>query len=69
MNDFNQRLSGNEMLRFAGIASMFRFPVPTSVEGVDVGMVGVLVDIGRAIASVHGGTNWGARPVVSKGLG
>ena len=41
MSDFNQPLSGNEMPRFGGIATMFRLPAPRTPDGIDVGIVGV----------------------------
>jgi len=60
MSDYNQPLSGNDMPRFAGIASMFRLPAPDSAEGVDVGIVGVPLDIGT---SNRNGTRYGPRQI------
>ena len=40
MSDFNQPLSGNDMLWLAGIASMFRLPISKTSEDIDVGIVG-----------------------------
>ena len=40
MSDFNQPLSGNDMPRFAVIASMFRLPISKTSEDIDVGIVG-----------------------------
>lgn len=58
--DFNQPLGGNEMPRFAGIASMFRLPVATSAEGLDVAIIGVPLDIGT---SNRTGTRYGPRQI------
>ena len=60
MSDYNQPLSGNDMPRFAGIASMFRLPVADSAKGVDVGIVGVPLDIGT---SNRNGTRFGPRQI------
>ena len=60
MSDFNQPLSGNEMPRFAGPATMFRLPHADSPEGVDVGIVGVPLDIGT---SNRVGARYGPRQI------
>jgi guanidinobutyrase len=60
MSDYNQPLSGNEMPRFAGIATMFRLPIAESPEGVDVGIVGVPLDIGT---SNRNGARYGPRQI------
>ena len=60
MTSFNQPLGGNEMPRFAGIASMFRLPVETSAKNVDVGIIGVPLDIGT---SNRTGTRFGPRQI------
>ena len=39
--NFNQPLSGNEMPRFAGHASMFRLPTQVDAQGLDIALVGV----------------------------
>jgi|TARA_Y100000385_G_scaffold9424_2_gene9836 guanidinobutyrase len=57
---FNQPLSGNDMPRFAGNASMFRLPVSETADGVDVGIIGVPLDIGT---SNRNGTRYGPRQV------
>lgn len=59
-SDYNQPLGGNEMPRFAGIASMFRLPVATSAEGLDVAIIGVPLDIGT---SNRTGTRYGPRQI------
>jgi len=43
-DSFNQPLSGNEMPRFGGIASMFRLPTQDSSDGLDVALIGVPLD-------------------------
>ena len=60
MSRFNQPLSGNEMPRFAGIASMFRLPVSEDASGLDVAIVGVPLDIGT---SNRTGTRYGPRQI------
>lgn len=66
MTDFNQPLSGNEMPRFGGNASMFRLPTADSAdsaEGIDVGIVGVPLDIGT---SNRAGSRYGPRQIRSE---
>ncbi len=60
MSDFNQPLSGNEMPRFAGPASMFRLPVATIAADLDVGIIGVPLDIGT---SNRAGSRYGPREI------
>ncbi|MEX0943261.1 MAG: agmatinase [Pseudomonadales bacterium] len=60
MSDFNQPISGNDMPRFGGIATMFRLPAPSSASGVDVGIVGVPLDIGT---SNRTGARYGPREI------
>jgi guanidinobutyrase len=57
---FNQPLSGNDMPRFAGIATMMRLPYQTTAEGLDVCFVGVPMDIGT---SHRNGTRFGPRQI------
>ena len=45
---YNQPLSGNEMPRFGGNASMMRLPTQTSADGLDACFVGVPLDIGSS---------------------
>ena len=56
----NQPIGGNEMPRFAGIASMFRLPVVNDAAGLDVAIVGVPLDIGT---SNRVGTRYGPRQI------
>src|SRR5215470_16344803 len=60
MNRFNQPLGGNEMPRFAGIASMFRLPVQKDAAGLDMAICGVPLDIGT---SNRVGTRYGPRQI------
>ncbi|WP_414980472.1 agmatinase [Congregibacter sp.] len=60
MSEFNQPLSGNEMPRFAGIASMFRLPVQLSAENLDIALVGVPLDCGT---SNRAGSRYGPRQI------
>ena len=57
---FNQPMGGNEMPRFAGIASMFRLPVHQDASGLDVAIIGVPLDIGT---SNRTGTRYGPRQI------
>jgi guanidinobutyrase len=57
---FNQPLSGNDMPRFAGIATMMRLPYQPTAEGLDVCFVGVPMDIGT---SHRNGTRFGPRQI------
>jgi len=56
----NQPLGGNEMPRFAGIASMFRLPVQANAENLDIALLGIPLDIGT---SNRGGTRFGPREI------
>ncbi len=57
---FNQPLGGNDMPRFAGIATMMRLPLAEDARGLDVGFVGVPLDIGT---SNRAGTRFGPRQI------
>jgi guanidinobutyrase len=58
--EFYQPLSGNEMPRFAGPATMMRLPAKESAEGLDACFVGVPFDIGTSNRS---GTRHGPRQI------
>ena len=60
MMEFNQPLSGNDMPRFGGFASMMRLPTQADAEGLDVAFVGVPLDIG---ASNRSGARLGPRQI------
>ena len=53
---FHQPLGGNEMPRFAGIATMMRLPHLQSAKGLDAAFIGVPLDIGT---SLRAGTRFG----------
>lgn len=57
---FNQPLSGNDMPRFAGNASMFRLPICSTAEELDVAIIGVPLDLGT---SNRTGTRYGPRQI------
>ncbi|MFT4720178.1 MAG: guanidinobutyrase [Candidatus Azotimanducaceae bacterium] len=57
---YNQPQSGNEMPRFAGHASMFRLPTQASAAGLDIGLIGVPLDIGT---SNRAGSRFGPREI------
>lgn len=45
---FNQPLSGNDMPRFGGPATMMRLPTQNTGEGIDIGFIGIPLDIGTS---------------------
>jgi guanidinobutyrase len=57
---FNQPLGGNEMPRFAGIATMMRLPYQETAEGLDACFVGVPFDLGTSNRS---GARFGPRQI------
>jgi guanidinobutyrase len=57
---FHQPLSGNDMPRFGGIATMMRLPHLPSAEGLDACFVGIPLDIGTSNRS---GTRFGPRQI------
>ncbi len=59
-NSFNQPLSGNDMPRFGGPATMMRLPTQESAAGLDVCFVGVPFDIGT---SNRAGARFGPRQI------
>ncbi|MDF2374568.1 MAG: agmatinase [Rhizobiaceae bacterium] len=56
----NQPISGNEIPRFAGITTMLRLPHVEDPKQLDVGFIGVPLDIGTANKS---GTRYGPRQI------
>lgn len=56
----HQPLSGNQMPRFGGIATMMRLPHLPSAEGLDACFVGIPMDSGT---SNRGGTRFGPRQI------
>jgi guanidinobutyrase len=57
---FNQPLGGDTMPRFGGPATMFRLPEARERSGIDIGIVGVPLDIGTSNRS---GTRFGPRAI------
>jgi len=57
---FNQPLSGNEMPRFGGIATMMRLPHAPNAADLDACFVGIPLDIGTGNRS---GTRYGPRQI------
>jgi len=53
-DNFYQPLSGNEMPRFGGIASMMRLPHAQDAEGLDACFVGVPFDLGTPATLASG---------------
>jgi len=58
MIDFNQPVSGNDLARFAGLQTFMRLPDAPTLEGLDVGFIGVPMDIGTSWRS---GTRFGPK--------
>ena len=58
--EHNQPLGGNEMPRFAGIATMMRLPQQGDAEGLDACFVGVPFDLGT---SMRTGARYGPRDI------
>ncbi|UWQ30166.1 MULTISPECIES: agmatinase [unclassified Leisingera] len=60
MTDFNQPISGNDLARFSGPNTFMRLPQATSLEGLDVAVLGVPMDIGTSWRS---GTRFGPKQI------
>ncbi|MCF2903632.1 agmatinase [Octadecabacter sp. CECT 8868] len=58
MNEFNQPVSGNDLARFSGPQTFMRLPEVDTAEGLDVGFVGIPMDIGTSWRS---GTRFGPK--------
>ena len=56
----NQPVSGNDLARFSGPGTFMRLPQAGSLEGLDVGIVGVPMDIGTSWRS---GTRFGPKQI------
>lgn len=56
----NQPISGNDLARFSGPNTFMRLPQASSLDGVDVAVVGVPIDIGTSWRS---GTRFGPKQV------
>ncbi|MEW6983808.1 agmatinase [Colwelliaceae bacterium 6471] len=57
---FNQPMGGNEMPRFGGPSTMFRLPTSELNDDLDIGIIGIPLDIG---ASNRSGTRYGPRDI------
>jgi guanidinobutyrase len=62
---FNQPLGGNDMPRFAGIATMMRLPFQEGTDGLDACFVGVPFDLGTSNRS---GARFGPRQIRSESV-
>lgn len=60
MTKLNQPISGNDLARFSGPNTFMRLPQASSLEGVDVAVLGVPMDIGTSWRS---GTRFGPKQV------
>ncbi|UWQ61219.1 agmatinase [Leisingera caerulea] len=60
MTDFNQPISGNDLARFSGPNTYMRLPQATSLDGLDVAVLGVPMDIGTSWRS---GTRFGPKQI------
>ncbi|CUI02132.1 agmatinase [Leisingera aquaemixtae] len=60
MTDFNQPISGNDLARFSGPNTFMRLPQATSLDGLDVAVLGVPMDIGTSWRS---GTRFGPKQI------
>lgn len=59
-SSFNTPLSGNDMPRAGGIATFMRLPYQPTAEGLDVGILGIPIDVGT---SNRPGTRFGPRQI------
>ena len=57
---YNQPMSGNDMPRFGGIATMMRLPQQADAKGLDACFVGVPLDLGTSMRS---GARFGPRDI------
>ncbi|UWQ39960.1 agmatinase [Leisingera aquaemixtae] len=60
MTDYNQPISGNDLARFSGPNTFMRLPQATSLDGLDVAVLGVPMDIGTSWRS---GTRFGPKQI------
>lgn len=60
MTEFNQPISGNDLARFSGPGTFMRLPQATSLDGLDVAVLGVPMDIGTSWRS---GTRFGPKQI------
>ena len=60
MTTFNQPISGNDLARFSGPNTFMRLPQASSLDGLDVAILGVPMDIGTSWRS---GTRFGPKQI------
>ncbi len=60
MSDKNQPISGNDLARFSGPNTFMRLPSATALDGLDVAILGVPMDIGTSWRS---GTRFGPKQI------
>ena len=60
MSDKNQPISGNDLARFSGPGTFMRLPSAATLEGLDVAVLGIPMDIGTSWRS---GTRFGPKQV------
>ncbi len=60
MTQFHQPISGNDLARFSGPNTFMRLPQATSLDGLDVALLGVPMDIGTSWRS---GTRFGPKDI------
>jgi guanidinobutyrase len=63
MSEKNQPISGNDLARFSGPNTFMRLPSVNDLEGLDVAILGVPMDIGTSWRS---GTRFGPKEVRSE---
>ncbi len=63
MTEFNQPISGNDLARFSGPNTFMRLPQASSLEGLDVAVLGIPMDIGTSWRS---GTRFGPKQIRSE---
>ncbi len=60
MTEYNQPISGNDLARFSGPNTFMRLPQAASLDGVDVAIMGIPMDIGTSWRS---GTRFGPKQI------
>ena len=60
MSGFNQPISGNDLARFSGPGSFMRLPQASALNGLDVAVLGIPMDIGTSWRS---GTRFGPKQI------
>lgn len=63
MTQFNQPIGGNDLARFSGPNTFMRLPQAASLEGLDVAVLGIPMDIGTSWRS---GTRFGPKQIRSE---